>query len=106
MQAGSANPLVAGGGVASGDLITSSTSVVSIPIYDTTPGTTFSNGQAPTPVTIVGFLQVFVNSVTNNGDVDVTVLNVSGCGNGAAKNVAGSPVYGTSSVPVRLVTPP
>ena len=54
-------------------------------------------------VTVVGFLQVFINSADDNGNVNVTVLNVSGCG----KNVASGTVAikGTSSVPVRLITP-
>jgi len=36
----------------------------------------------PNSVTIVGFLQVFINVVDVNGNVYVTVMNVSGCGNG------------------------
>jgi len=104
VMAGSANPLT-GVGVAQGSLITSSNSVVTVPIYDTTPGTTFTTGQAPVPVTIVGFLQVFLNDVDADGDVNVTVLNVTGCGNGT-NATAPVPVTGSSPVPVRLITPP
>ncbi len=83
--------------------ITSSSSIVSLPIYDdgapiATAGTT--------SVTIVGFLQVFINSVDQWGDLQVTILNVSGCGNGSGGGVSGSAVTGSSPVPIRLVTPP
>ena len=98
ISAGSSNPLGVTG------QITSSTSIVSLPIYDSSAGG-FGGGGGTTPVTIVGFLQVFINWVNPDGSVNVTVLNVAGCGNGAGKNV-GNAVSGTSPVPVRLVTPP
>lgn len=105
INAGDGNPLVSQGGLTSGSAITASNSIVSLPIYDSTAGTTFSSGQIP--VTIVGFLQVFINFVDGNSNVSVTVLNVSGCGNGSAGSqpVAGA-VAGTSPVPVRLITYP
>jgi hypothetical protein len=56
-------------------------------------------------VAIVGFLQVFINSVDQWGNVDVTVLNVAGCSNGGGQPV-GRAVTGSSPVPVRLITPP
>lgn len=91
--AGDANPLAI-----SGTPITSSNSIMSLPIYD--QSTTINPGT--TNVTIVGFLQVFVNSVSpTDGSVTVTVLNVAGCGNAAAN----PPVFGSSPVPVRLITP-
>jgi hypothetical protein len=98
--AGRSSPLVTSG-LRRGSPITSSTSIVSLPIYDDgavtiRPGTT--------SITIVGFLQVFINSVDEWGNVDVTVLNVAGCGNGT--NATGNPVTGSSPVPVRLITPP
>jgi hypothetical protein len=101
ISAGSSNPLGVTGQV------TSSNSVVSLPIYDSSnPLTVFTAG-GTTPVTIVGFLQVFINYVNADGSPNVTVLNVAGCGNGSAKNVSiGNPVTGTSPVPVRLITPP
>jgi len=55
-------------------------------------------------MTFIGFLQVFINAVDANGNRSLTVLNVSGCGNGT--NPTGNPVSGTSPVPVRLITPP
>jgi hypothetical protein len=97
--AGSSNPL--GGGLA-GTPLTSSNSIVSLPIYDQTTVTLTSN--TVSNVTFIGFLQVFINAVDGNGNRLVTVPNVSGCGNGT--NPTGSPVQGSSPVPVRLITPP
>ena len=94
MRAGPNNPAVT-----SGTSITSSNSIVSLPIYDT-PGQLL--GSNP-PVTIVGFLQVFINNVDSNGNVNVTVLNVAGCSNTATTSTP--TVSGTSPVPVRLITP-
>jgi Flp pilus assembly protein TadG len=91
--AGDANPLGIGG-----TPITSSNSIVTLPIYDQTAGPI---GPVTTPVTIVGFLQVFVELVNTDGSLTVTVMNVAGCGN-AATNL---PVFGSSPVPIRLITP-
>jgi hypothetical protein len=97
-SAGSSNPLAITGQV------TSSNSIVSLPIYDSSAGVTFAAGTT-TAVTIVGFLQVFINYVDTKGSLNVTVLNVAGCGNGSAGNI-GNPVTGSSPVPVRLITYP
>ncbi len=94
IHAGSANPVVTSG------IITSSASIVSIPIYDQTQGTGKLVGNSP-QVTVVGFLQAFVNQTNSNGSLNLTVLNVSGCSNVATSN----PVSGTSPVPIRLITP-
>jgi hypothetical protein len=96
ITAGAGNPLNV-----SGSVITSSNSIVSLPIYD---GNLLATGTQEPSVTIVGFLQVFINSVDGNGNLNVTVLNVAGCGN-AVPNGA-TPVNGTSPVPIRLITPP
>jgi Flp pilus assembly protein TadG len=99
IKAGSANPL----GVSSGSVITSSNSIVSLPIYDSTGPI---NGTGTSLVTIIGFLQVFINYVdATNNFVNVTVLNVAGCGNGS-KPTAPTAVTGTSPVPVRLIKYP
>jgi hypothetical protein len=100
IKAGTGNPL----GV-SNSLITNSDSIVTVPIYDSL--VTLPPGSTPN-VTIVGFLQVFVNQVDPIlvGGVAVTVLNVAGCGNGSTTTVGPTPLYGTSPVPVRLITPP
>lgn len=100
IQAGFNNPIVsAPGGLTANTLITSSTSIVSIPIYDQN-ATVITQG-GPAAVTIVGFLQVFINQVDNSGNVQVTVMNVTGCGPAPVTTY-----NGTSSVPVRLITPP
>jgi hypothetical protein len=101
--AGTSNPLLASG-LASGTPITSSNSIVSLPIYDGNASSGTVKPSRTTPVTIVGFLQVFINSVDQWGNVDATVLNVAGCSNGVAGNV-GNPVVGSSPVPIRLITP-
>jgi len=97
--AGTNNPFIT-----SGTAITSSASVASLPIYDDTEGTGKINSTGTTNVTFVGFLQVFINGVDQYGNINVTVLNVAGCGNGS--DTTGSPVTGSSPVPVRLITPP
>jgi Flp pilus assembly protein TadG len=98
IQAGSDNPLVNDGLVSNNGIVTASSSIATLPIYDGTPLTA---GNQPT-VTIVGFLQVFVKDLDGNGHPNVTVLNVTGCSN----NATNSPVSGTSPVPIRLITPP
>jgi hypothetical protein len=99
IQAGSNNPMVvAPGGLTANTLISSSTSIVSLPIYDSTQTITQSG---PNNVTVIGFLQVFINQVDGNGNVNVTVMNVTGCG-----PAPGTAYIGTSSVPVRLITSP
>jgi Flp pilus assembly protein TadG len=96
IQAGTSNPLTA----LQGNLISSSTSIVSLPIYDSNAVTTFGTGT--TNVTVIGFLQVFINYVDDHGNVNVTVMNVAGCGN----NASGTALTGSSPVPVRLITAP
>ena len=101
MMAGSANP------TGLKDVpVSMSSSIVSLPIYDNDngPGKNLASN-AQTQVTFVGFLQVFINAVDQNGNMKVTVLNVAGCGNGSAGAPATSEI-GNSPVPVRLITPP
>src|SRR4029077_4034301 len=95
ITAGTANPNVA----LRGDFVSSSNSIASPSIYD---DAVTVNPTGTTAVTIVGFLQVFINDVGTDGSLNVTVLNVSGCGN----NATNPAISGTSPVPVRLVTPP
>jgi Flp pilus assembly protein TadG len=95
IQAGTSNPLT----TVRGNLVTSSTSIVSLPIYDSTQAITATG---TTNVTVIGFLQVFINFVDENGNLNVTVMNVAGCGNAAT----GTALTGTSPVPVRLITQP
>ncbi len=93
-----------------GYVVTTSNSIVTIPIIDTnfSPGGFPLSGQ---PLTIVGFLQAFIDEVHggpagHQGDVAITVLNIAGC---SATPAAATPIIGgsgTSPVPVRLITPP
>jgi type II secretory pathway pseudopilin PulG len=100
IQAGSQNPLVKATLVNSTDVITSSNSIVTVPIYDSSSGAPLVAGQS---LTIVGFLQVFINNVdSTTGNLNVTVLNVAGCSNAATA----APVNGTSPVSIRLITSP
>jgi hypothetical protein len=96
--AGSGNPLVVKAGLTSGTPITASNSIVTVPIFDQ------NNPISPagtSPVTILGFLQLFINGVDQYGNMDVTVLNAAGC----SRNATGTAVAGSSPVPVRLITP-
>lgn len=97
---GTSNPVL-GSGLANTPT-TSSPSIVSLPIYDN--GSVTINPNGTTAVTVVGFLQVFINSADQWGNVDITVLNVAGCSNGAG--FVGPAVTGSSPVPIRLITPP
>jgi Putative Flp pilus-assembly TadE/G-like len=89
-----------------GNLVTTSSSIVTIPIIDITNAL----NPPPSAVTVVGFIQGFVNQVNNAtapdpGDINVTVLNIAGCSssdNGANPVVGGA---GTSPIPIRLITP-
>ena len=95
IKAGPANPIAP-----QNQVLTSSTSIVTIPIFDN--GGSWPNADQPA-ITIVGFLQVFIQggSETAGGSMNVHVLNVSGCSN----NTSNLGVQGTSPVPVRLITP-
>lgn len=94
-----------------GNFVTTSSSIVTIPIIDNAPAGGFppSGGN----VTIVGYMQAFINQVHgggnphHQGDIDITVLNIAGCGS-ASTNLGVTPVIGgsgTSPVPVRLIAP-
>jgi hypothetical protein len=97
-------------GPQTGNVVTTSSSIVTIPIIDTSNTTVFQSA-FPYGVTVVGFMQAFINQVqdgtgvTNLGDINVKVLNIAGCSTtpNGANAVVGS---GTSPVPVRLITPP
>jgi Flp pilus assembly protein TadG len=102
--AGSSDALVTSASLAKDSPVSVSPSIVSLPIYDET--TPITQGNANNPVTFVGFLQVFINAVDQYGNIQVTVLNVSGCSNGSSGNVSTSTVAGTSPVPIRLITTP
>jgi Flp pilus assembly protein TadG len=98
--------IIANSGPYSGSLVSTSSSIVTIPIVD--PASVRQNNP---PVTVVGFMQAFINQVDpgfffSGGNINVTVLNIAGC-NGASNG--NTPVVGgtgTSPVPVRLITAP
>ncbi len=99
ITAGSASPM-------NGSLVSTSSSVVTIPIIDRTSGA--FDDTFPFSVTVVGFLQAFVNYIdsTQVPNINITVLNVVGCSqtpNGSNPVVGG---VGSSPIPVRLITPP
>jgi hypothetical protein len=86
----------------SGNLpIATSDSIITVPLFDNTQPVV-ANG----PVTIVGFLQLFISSVTqpsasNAPDATAFILNVVGCGNNMATTVVSG--GGVSPIPVRLI---
>jgi Putative Flp pilus-assembly TadE/G-like len=88
-------------------LITTSNSIITVPVYDDRMGTRtrvpFSTTTTSPTITIEGFLQLFVNSVDpSNGNMNVTVMNVAGCGDNASTTAK---AFGSSPVPIRLITP-
>lgn len=102
----------AGSGPLAGQLVTTSNSVVTIPIFE--PQNLPPNDS---PVTIVGFLQAFIDSVGPNpgfplgsrrhsADLHLTVMNVVGCSTTANTNPTVVGGNGASAIPVRLITPP
>jgi len=91
---------------ASTNTVNTSSSLVAIPIIDvTTPGAFSPAG----PVTVIGFLQAFVEQINTNlnpNDIQIKVVNVVGCSqtsNGAPTIQGGNT---SSPIPVRLITPP
>ncbi len=92
--------IIAGSGPFKGNLISTSRSIANFPIIDTSLAITFPPGD----VRIIGFLQGFIESVSNGGplSISVRILNIAGCGNnpGSTSVQAG----GTSAIPVRLIS--
>jgi hypothetical protein len=98
-------------GPQSGNLVTTSNSIVTIPILDVNTFLPAGGGS----ITVDGFLQAFINQVDGppaglgqppEGSINITVLNIAGCSsvNNNANPVVGG--GGSSPVPVRLITPP
>jgi Flp pilus assembly protein TadG len=95
--------ITAGSGPQTGNLVTTSRSIASLPIIDTTAAIP-PTGQ----VRVVGFLQVFLDDVAvvgggpTNTQIQAHILNVVGCGNSPSGPV---PVAGggMSPIPVRLI---
>ena len=101
--AGNDNPIT---GLSPHDVMVSD-SLVTVPVFD-------SRGGAVNPVTIIGFVQLFMSPEGNwappfqppawGGTLMTTVINMAGCGTAAA----GNPILGNgpSPVAVRLISPP
>jgi hypothetical protein len=96
-------------GLQNGNLVTTSSSIVTMPIIDNTVALAAGGG----PVTVVGFLQAFINQVDSasgtlgappGGSINITVLNIAGC---SSANPVVNPVVGSGGTPiaVRLITP-
>jgi hypothetical protein len=97
-------------GLHSGNLVTTSNSIVNLPIIDTTNPLPTAPGASQ--VTVVGFLQLFVDSSATvnpappnpagfHAEVTAHILNVVGCGNNPS---GGNPVSGGgATIPVRLI---
>lgn len=97
-------------GAQNGNDVTTSNSIVTIPILDINIPIPTGGGA----VTIDGYIQAFIEEVhgpgnpKHAGDIKVIVLNIAGCGS-ASTNLAANPIIGaagTSPVPVRLITHP
>ncbi len=92
---------LAGTVLSTGDFVTTSDSLVTIPVYDETVAP--DRPTSAIGVNVIGFLQVFIQDAFPGGgfagQFKVTVINVSGCGNAAS----GAPVSAGTAVPVRLI---
>lgn len=98
VTAGTANPM-------NNQVVTTSSSIVTLPILSS--GSKVPNNTGL--VTVVGFLQAFVNNVaegTHAGEINITVLNIVGCSQTPNANAAVVGGNGASAIPVRLITPP
>jgi len=94
ISAGDNNPLVPAQ-VADGSVLSTSSSVVTIPVFDSAPG------RPTNPVAVIGFIQGFVDTVNPvTKQPHIVILNVSGCGAAAGTPIAGG---GGTAVPVRLI---
>jgi hypothetical protein len=96
-RAGKKNPIAS----AVGNDVLVSDSLVTIPVINTT------TGKPGTTVTVIGFLQVFLNHtgavMDNAPEIPVRIVNLAGCGTGAT----GQPILGNGASPVavRLISP-
>lgn len=107
MYAGASNPY----GFAAGSQITTSDSLITVPLYDGAPLCPGNSNSPDCPssvtVNIVGYLQVFLRDVGGQQQsVWAYVVNVSGCGGGSSDNGGAPPavpVYTGQPIPVRLV---
>ncbi|MGA8539823.1 MAG: pilus assembly protein TadG-related protein [Terriglobales bacterium] len=115
--AGAANPVAVANPALLEQDMTVSDSLVTVPVYDVGSGTT-PPPVPPGTVTIIGFVQLFLNydgaetpnvggPASLNGRVKTMVINLAGCG-GSGGATAAQPILGNGASPVavRLITPP
>jgi len=105
--AGADNPVAVIDPSLAGQELMVSDSLVTVPVFDSVSGTPPVN-----PVTIIGFVQLFLNpngnptqnSGGNAGHMKTAVVNLAGCGTSAAASpfILGN---GASPVAVRLISP-
>jgi hypothetical protein len=93
--------ITAGSGPQSGNLVTTSSSIVTMPIFDDSVPIPTNPGPTRGQVTVVGFLQAFISDAPGSGDIDATILNVVGCGNNPSGTVISG--GGITPIPVRLI---
>jgi hypothetical protein len=106
--AGSENPLVQSGTINLGDPISSSDSLVTIPVYNSGPlaPTDFRTNTTAVLFNVVGFVHGLITGVERGsgakpGWIYMTIVNVSGCGaTPTGPVIVGD---GISPVPVRLI---
>lgn len=96
IQGGIANPNPA---LISQANISRSDSVITVPVFDST-----TNPCPPAatcgPVTVIGFLQLGIQDVANDGSFHAYVLNAAGCGSNGTNGITAG---GVSPIPVRLI---
>ena len=89
--------------LASAQNISRSDAVVTVPLFDGSNLCASHNCSQVTNTTVVGFLQIGIQSNSANGSIQAMILNVSGCNpSPTASAVSGG---SASPVPVRLIGP-
>jgi hypothetical protein len=94
-------------GAENGTNVSTSNSIVTIPVI--APQLMDQQHRA---VTVIGFVQAFINQVgylgtpKDYGDINITVMNVVGCSQTPTGNSPVTGGNGASTIPVRLITPP
>lgn len=106
ITAGSGNPYGLSGAIATSD------SVITVPVYDGNALCPGSSCPSTTTVTVIGFIQIFVDyeDGSNQGNVYAHIMNISSCaggasGGGGSGGGSGSTTVasGGSPIPVRLI---
>jgi Tfp pilus assembly protein PilE len=85
------------------NLLSTSSSIVTIPIIDVTPPPI---NVVTGAVTIIGFLQAFVEQIDNNNNIEIMVMNVVGCSSTPSASATITGGNNSSPIPIRLITPP